>query len=218
MHEVHDNIELGKKILEENDHIASHNREKFAEKKLYVVNLMGSPGSGKTSLLEKTIAALKDRKIGIIEGDLEGDDDRRRVEAAGAAQSVQINTAGACHLLATQVGHAFEHIEDGTIDLLFIENVGNLVCPADFDLGENAKVAVIGVTEGADKPTKYPLMFRKAEVLILNKMDILEQSGCSIEALKENIRKVNPEATVIELSSRTGEGVDKWLDWLQERA
>lgn len=218
MHEpLSEEIEISRRILEANEQSAARNRELFAKHGLFAVNLMGSPGAGKTSLLEKTIPELTDLRVAVVEGDIEGEQDRERVVSAGASCAVQINTYGACHLLAHQAEHALEELDLAGVDLLFVENVGNLVCPAEFDLGESARVMVLGVTEGGDKPLKYPLMFRKSEVLLLNKMDIADMSGCDIEALKENVRKVNPEIEVIELSCRTGEGLKRWIGWLRDR-
>ena len=208
-------IEIGKNILEANMKSAESNRALFHQHSISVLNIMGPPGSGKTTLLEKTLKLLRGVRVGVIEGDIEGDVDKKRVLAAGAAQAYQINTFGACHLIAHQVEHALEHIELGDIDLLFIENVGNLVCPAEFDLGETAKVVVIGVTEGADKPLKYPLMFHKAQAVVINKVDIVEHSGCDIDELKGNIRKINPGINIFETSSRTGEGIEGWVKWVK---
>jgi hydrogenase nickel incorporation protein HypB len=218
MHEpLSEEIEISRKILEANEQSAQRNRELFAKNGLFAVNLMGSPGAGKTSLLEKTIPELGDLRIAVIEGDIEGEQDKERVAGAGACSAVQINTYGACHLLAHQAEHALEELNPGSVDLLFVENVGNLVCPAEFDLGESARVMVLGVTEGGDKPLKYPLMFRKSEVLLLNKMDIAQFSGCDIEALKANVKKVNPQIEIIEISCRTGEGLERWTDWLRRK-
>jgi hydrogenase nickel incorporation protein HypB len=217
MHEeASEEIEIGRRVLEANEESARRNRDFFAKRRIFVVNLMGSPGAGKTTLLEKTIPALAGIRVGVIEGDIEGEADRKRVELAGAAVTFQINTHGACHLLAHQIGHALERINLDTIDLLFIENIGNLVCPAEFDLGESARVMILGVTEGADKPLKYPLMFRKSHALILNKIDLLAQSGCDVKALKKNVRRVNPALAIIELSCRSGNGIEEWLKYLRE--
>jgi len=207
-------IDIGKNVLEANRQSAEHNRKLFTTHGISAVNLMGPPGSGKTTLLERTLKLLPGVKVAVIEGDIEGDVDKKRVLDAGALQAYQINTFGACHLIAHQVEHALEHLELADIDLLFIENVGNLVCPAEFDLGETAKVVVIGVTEGADKPLKYPLMFHKSQAVVINKMDILEHSGCNIDELKENIRKINPYIKIFEVSSRTGAGLDGWARWV----
>lgn len=218
MHEpVSGEIDISRKILEANEQSARRNRELFAKHKVFMVNLMGSPGAGKTALLEKTIPALRDMRVAVIEGDIEGEQDKKRVESAGAACAVQINTYGACHLLAHQAEHAIEEMNLKAVDLLFVENVGNLVCPAEFDLGESARVMVLGITEGADKPLKYPLMFRKSEVLLLNKIDLIELCGCDLEALKDNISRVNPDINIIEMSCRTSEGIKDWVRWLREK-
>jgi hydrogenase nickel incorporation protein HypB len=213
---MHDSeeIDIGRNVLEANSISAEHNRKVFAEYRILAVNIMGPPGSGKTTLLERTVKLLPAVKVAVIEGDIEGDVDQKRVLAAGASQAYQINTFGACHLIAHQVEHALEHLELADIDLLFIENIGNLVCPAEFDLGESAKVMVIGVTEGADKPLKYPLMFHKSQAVVINKIDIVEQSGCNIDELKKNIRRINPYIKIFEVSSRTGQGLDAWARWV----
>jgi hydrogenase nickel incorporation protein HypB len=218
MHEpLSEEVEISRKILEANEQSARRNRELFAKHKVFMVNLMGSPGAGKTTLLEKTIPVLQDVRIAVVEGDIEGEQDKKRVEAAGAALAVQINTYGACHLLAHQAEHAVEELDLSSVDLLFVENVGNLVCPAEFDLGESARVMMLGVTEGADKPLKYPLMFRRSEVLLLNKMDLADMCGCDIGMLKENVTRINPDIRIIELSCRTGEGIEDWIKWLREK-
>ena len=218
MHEpLSEEVEISRKILEANEQSARRNRELWAKHKLLVVNLMGSPGAGKTALLEKTIPALSDLRIAVIEGDIEGQQDKKRVEEAGAACAVQINTFGACHLLAHQVQHAVEELDLSSVNMVFVENVGNLVCPAEFNLGESARVMVLGVTEGADKPLKYPLMFRKSEVLLLNKMDLSDVCGSDIGVLKDNVTRINPDIRIIELSCRTGDGVLNWIEWLREK-
>jgi hydrogenase nickel incorporation protein HypB len=218
MHEpLSEEVEISRRILEANEECARRNRELFAKRGVFTVNLMGSPGAGKTALLEKAIPALGGLKVAVIEGDIEGEQDRERVEAAGAVSAVQINTYGACHLLAHQAEHALEELDLEAVDILFIENVGNLVCPAEFDLGTSASVMMLGITEGADKPLKYPLMFRKSEVLLLNKMDLIELCGCDIGALKENVARVNPDIRILEISCRTGEGIEDWIGWLREK-
>ena len=218
MHEpLSEEVEISRKILEANEQSARRNRELWTKNKLLVVNLMGSPGAGKTALLEKTIPALSDLRIAVIEGDIEGQQDKKRVEEAGAACAVQINTYGACHLLAHQAEHAVEELDLNSVDLLFVENVGNLVCSAEFDLGESAKAMVLGVTEGADKPLKYPLMFRKTEVLLLNKMDLCDVCGSDIGVFKDNVTRINPDIRIIEISCRTGDGIGDWIKWLREK-
>ncbi len=211
-------IEVGKNILEANQKSADRNRGFFVRKKIFVANLMGPPGSGKTTLLERTLPKMRDVKVAVVEGDLEGDVDKVRVMKAGAIEAYQINTKGACHLIAHQVEHALEHMELDGIGIIFIENVGNLVCPAEFDLGETTKVAVLGVTEGVDKPLKYPLMFHESDAVVINKMDLLEYSGSDIVMLKENLRKINPSIEIFEVSSRTGDGIDEWVGWLRKKA
>lgn len=219
MHEpLFEEVDISRRILEANEESARRNRELFAEQGVFAVNLMGSPGAGKTALLEKTIPLLENLRVAVVEGDIEGQQDRERVEAAGAAKAVQINTYGACHLLAHQAEHAIDEMNLAGTDILFVENVGNLVCPAEFDLGECVRVMVLGITEGADKPLKYPLMFRRCAVLILNKMDLADRCGCDVDMLKSNVLKVNPDIRILELSCLTGEGVGDWVKWLCEEA
>lgn len=178
--------------------------------------MMSSPGSGKTTILERTIEHLNDRlKIGVIEGDLYTDQDAERIEKKGVAVK-QINTEGACHLDAGMVGKAFSEIGSNQLDLVFIENVGNLVCPAEFDLGEDYRAAVISTTEGNDKPTKYPLLFFQAAVVLVNKIDLLPYVDFDLDRLREDIRKINPAARIFKISGKTGEGVEDWCGWLLE--
>ena len=194
--------------------LARKNRGVFQSQGLLVINLMSSPGSGKTTLLEKTIEYLGDRlKIGVIEGDLYTDQDARRIEQKGV-RVIQINTEGACHLDAGMVGKAFAELPGDDLDLLFIENVGNLVCPAEFDLGEDFKAVVISTTEGNDKPLKYPLIFREARVILLNKIDLLPYTDFSLERFREDLAQINPTAPVFLVSGRTGQGIKEWNEWL----
>ncbi|NLW64568.1 MAG: hydrogenase nickel incorporation protein HypB [Syntrophomonadaceae bacterium] len=202
-------------ILGANDLLARRNRGIFARQGTLVVNLMSSPGSGKTTVLERSIDHLHDRlRLGVIEGDLYTDQDARRIEKKGVPVK-QINTQGACHLDAGMVGEAFASIGEN-LDLLFIENVGNLVCPAEFDLGEDFKAVVISTTEGNDKPSKYPLVFREARVVLLNKIDLLPFTDFSVEQFREDMVKINPQAPVFMVSGRTGEGFEEWIAWLLE--
>lgn len=210
-------IEVGRNVLEANQKSAERNRVIYAQHGIFAANLMGPPGSGKTTLLEKTIPMLTGIRVAVVEGDLEGDVDKVRVLNAGARQAHQINTYGACHLIAHQVEHALEHLNLDDADLVIVENVGNLVCPAEFDLGSNARVAVIGVTEGVDKPLKYPLMFHKSGAVVINKMDLLDLSGTNIDDLVGNIQKIHPGIEIFKLSSRTGEGLDAWVQWLKDK-
>lgn len=177
---------------------------------------MSSPGSGKTTLLCKTIQALGDQPLAVIEGDQQTSADADRIRATGA-RAIQINTGKGCHLDAQMVGHAMDEIRPKTGSVLFIENVGNLVCPAAFDLGEDAKVAILSVTEGEDKPLKYPDMFTAAKLAILNKADLAPHCDADLDAYRANLRRVNPDIDIITLSARTGEGMGEWLDWIKAR-
>ncbi len=209
-------ISVVKNILAANDRIAQENRAIFDEHKLLVFNLMSSPGAGKTSLLEKTILALKDHlKIGVIEGDIQSSQDAERIAETGAPV-VQINTGGACHLDGNMIRDTFHEFDFDALDLLVVENVGNLVCPAEFKVGEDFKVMILSVTEGEDKPAKYPLMFHESKALLISKIDLLPYVDCSVERIREEALKVNPDLVIFEISCKTGEGLDAWCDWLKE--
>lgn len=209
-------VSVVKNILEANDRIAQENRAIFDEKDLLVFNLMSSPGAGKTSLLEKTIDALKeDLKIGVIEGDIQSSQDAERIAEKGIPV-VQINTGGACHLDGNMIRDTFKEFDFDALDLLVVENVGNLVCPAEFKVGEDFKAMILSVAEGDDKPAKYPLMFHESKVLLINKIDLLPYVDCSVEKIKEEALKINPEMTIFEISCKTGEGLDAWYNWLRE--
>ena len=211
-------IQVMKNILGENDNIAAANRAMFAEKKVYVLNLLGSPGAGKTSLLEKTIAKLKDElKLAVIEGDLFTAKDAERIERQGVPV-VQINTAGGCHLDAPMVQKAASSLDLDAIDLLIVENVGNLVCPAEFAVGEDDKAVVLSITEGDDKPLKYPLVFKESAAALLNKVDILPYCNFDMASAKSDITALHPGIKVIELACTTGQGVDEWCAWLKGKA
>jgi hydrogenase nickel incorporation protein HypB len=202
-------------ILEANDRIAAENKKLFKESGVYVINLMSAPGAGKTSLIEKTIQELRgDLKIGVIEGDIAGFDDARRISNLHVPV-VQINTGGACHLDANMISEVLGDLPLKELDLLIIENVGNLVCPAEFKVGENIKVMLLSIAEGDDKPLKYPLMFEESSALILNKMDLLPHTNASIEKIRKNSLSLNRKLKIFEVSCRTGEGVGKWVKWLQ---
>lgn len=204
-------------ILEANEALAEHNREHFAEAGVCVVNLMSAPGAGKTSILERTIEALRsDYRIGVIEGDLMTTLDADRMTALGIP-AYQITTGSVCHLDSRMVHRALDHFPIAGLDLLVIENVGNLVCPAEFDLGEGLRVMVYSTVEGAEKPKKYPVMFHAAEVVLLNKVDLLPYAGVSLEELTRNVREVNPGAEIFPVSCRTGEGIEAWVAWLRRR-
>jgi hydrogenase nickel incorporation protein HypB len=209
-------IQLNSNILGANDLLARKNKKMFQDHNLLVINLMSSPGSGKTTILERTLELMDDRlRLGVIEGDLYTDQDAQRIEKKGA-QVVQINTQGACHLDASMVGKAFQELSVEGLDLIFIENVGNLVCPAEFDLGEDFRTVVISITEGNDKPLKYPLIFREARVILVNKIDLLPYTDFSLDKFEKDIARINPAAEVFLLSGRTGQGMEDWIKWLIE--
>jgi len=205
------------KILEANDRIALENRKLFDRANVFVVNLMSAPGAGKTSLLEKTLAADTGLKIGVIEGDIAGSDDAERIEKLGAPV-VQINTGGACHLDANMIYEVLGDLPLETLDLLFIENVGNLVCPAEFKVGEDLKVMLLSITEGHDKPLKYPLMFQESSALILNKTDLAPYTNVDMNKIKRDALSLNPAINIFEVSCRTGEGIGAWTAWLKAKA
>ena len=210
-------ISVVKNILEANQRIAEENRRRFFQNRLLVINLMSSPGAGKTSLLERTIQSLKEGvRVGVVEGDIQSTYDAERIGQTGAPV-VQINTGGACHLDSNMIQEALKDLDLARLDLLFIENVGNLVCPAEFNLGEDFKAMILSVAEGDDKPLKYPLMFHESRVLIINKIDLLPFCDCSPEVIEERARKINPHLTIFRVSCRTGEGLDRWTGWLREQ-
>ena len=207
-------VEVEQNLLSKNDHFAALNRAKLNKKNIAAFNLVSSPGSGKTSLLTRTIENLhKNCSIAVIEGDQQTDNDAARIREAGA-QAIQINTGKGCHLDAHAVGHAIEKLNIQNTSLLFIENVGNLVCPAAFDLGERAKVVVLSVTEGDDKPLKYPDMFRASKLMLINKIDLLPYVDFDPGKTIEYARRINPDIEVILLSAKTGEGFEQWRQWL----
>lgn len=201
-------------LMEANEIAAEKNREIFDQRGAFVVNLMSGPGAGKTSLLERTLAKLKDSfSLAVIEGDIAGTDDAERLEPFGAP-IVQINTRGACHLDSAMVFQAIEQLPKTPFDLVIIENVENLVCPAEFAVGEDAKVMLLSTPEGHDKPKKYPLMFLESELCLINKIDLLDQVNFDIKKAKQEIQEVHPDITIIEVSCKTGEGIDLWIEWL----
>ena len=208
-------IDLHQPILARNDRLAERNRGYLQAKGLVALNVLASPGAGKTTLIEKTVAALaKDFPAAVIVGDLATANDARRIHAAGAPV-VQITTGTVCHLDAEMVARGLEQLDLTGRRLLIVENVGNLVCPADFDLGEQVRVVLVSVTEGEDKPLKYPPMFRSAQVVVITKTDLAAATSCDLPALRQNVRAVAPQARVFELSARSGEGLDAWLAWLR---
>lgn len=209
-------VTVERKILKKNDEIAAENRQIFKKNKLFTINLLSSPGSGKTSLLEKTIEQLNNSiKIGVVEGDVQTDNDAQRI-AKYNVPVVQIVTNGGCHLEAKLVQNALENFDLSTLELLVIENVGNLVCPANYDLGEDNKIVMLSTTEGDDKPSKYPSMFRVSDVMIVNKTDLLEYVDFDMNKVREHAYTINPNLEIIELSCKTGEGLDVWIDWIRD--
>ncbi|CAB1369423.1 hydrogenase nickel incorporation protein HypB [Denitratisoma oestradiolicum] len=207
-------VRVEQDILEKNAVLARINRERLAELGVFALNLVSSPGSGKTTLLVKTIQALAGRlPLAVVEGDQQTSQDAERIRAAGAP-AVQINTGKGCHLDALMVGRALARLPLADGGVLMIENVGNLVCPAAFDLGEAHKVVILSVTEGEDKPLKYPDMFRAASLMLLNKCDLLPHLDFDVDQAMAYARRINPALRIIQVSARSGEGMDDWLDWL----
>ncbi len=210
-------IQVRRKVLTENDRLAEIIRKKLKDKGIVALNLVSSPGSGKTSLLEKTIGALKDQiEMALIAGDVQTENDADRLRAAGGKLVFPVVTGGACHLDARMITKALENLDLQNLRLLFMENVGNLVCPSSYDLGENMKVVMVSVTEGDDKPLKYPAMFRKSSVLIINKIDLLSHCDFDLEKLKANALRINGGLRIFEISCRTGAGIQNWYDWLAD--
>lgn len=207
-----------KNILGANDEIAAHNREHFAERGVVVMNLMGSPGSGKTTLLEQTLARLVGKlRVAVIEGDLFTAKDAERIDRLGV-DVIQINTAGGCHLDAAMIQKACATLNLDALDLLIVENVGNLVCPAEFDIGENFKVVVLSITEGDDKPLKYPLIFKESAAAVLNKIDLLPFTNFNLQSAREDLSTLHPTIKIFETSCTRATGLDDWTAWLLERA
>jgi len=207
-------VQIEQDILARNEAYAGANRLRLAERGIFALNLVSSPGSGKTTLLCRTIAMLEARAIAVIEGDQQTSRDAERIRATGAA-AIQINTGKGCHLDAHMVGHALEKLAPQEDSLLLIENVGNLICPAAFDLGEAHKVVILSVTEGEDKPLKYPDMFRVASLMLLNKVDLLPHLAFDVDAAVGYARRVNPDIRVIRVSATSGAGMGEWLDFLR---
>ncbi len=208
-------VEVITKILDANDRQAESNRKHFDEHGILAVNLMSSPGSGKTTLLEKTIQALKGQlNIGVIEGDLETNRDAERIKAQGAP-AYQISTGQACHLDAFMVHEGIHHLPLKDLDIVFVENVGNLVCPASYDIGTHINVVLLSVPEGDDKPAKYPVMFRSADLMLITKIDLLPYFDFDVEKAVSEARQLNPKMDVIQISTKTGEGMDRWISYLK---
>jgi hydrogenase nickel incorporation protein HypB len=211
-------VKVERDILSRNDAVARLNRKVLAAHHTFALNLMSSPGSGKTTLLVRTLNELKaGTPCAVIEGDQQTDLDAKRIEATGV-QAVQINTGKGCHLDAAMVGGAFRQLSPPQDGVLFIENVGNLVCPASFDLGENAKVVVVSTTEGEDKPLKYPDMFAVADLVLVNKIDLAPHLDFDLATLEAHVQRVRPGVRILRVSAKTGEGFEAWLDWLRSRA
>ncbi|MBW2057098.1 MAG: hydrogenase nickel incorporation protein HypB [Deltaproteobacteria bacterium] len=210
-------IPLVQKVLEANQRIADENRRLFEEAGVLAINLLSGPGAGKTSLLEKTIDGLKDRyRFGVIEGDIQSTRDAEKIASTGVPV-VQINTGGACHLDGNMIREALEQLDLGSLDILVVENVGNLVCPAEFDVGEDFKVMLLSLPEGDDKPLKYPLIFHESSLLLINKIDLLPHLECDVEKIRNESLKLNPRLGILEISCKTGEGLQPWFDWLTSR-
>ena len=204
-------------ILEANERLAEDNRRIFRQAGLLVINLMSGPGAGKTSLLERTIEALQDEiRIGVIEGDIQSSYDAERISQKGV-QVVQLNTGGACHLDGNMIKSSLDALDLDTLDLLVVENVGNLVCPAEFNVGEDMKAMILSVPEGDDKPLKYPLMFQESRALLINKIDLLPYVNCDVGKIRERALQLNANLEIFEISCRTGEGLDGWADWLRQQ-
>ncbi|MFA5239121.1 MAG: hydrogenase nickel incorporation protein HypB [Phycisphaerae bacterium] len=212
-------VDIGRKILIANEEYALKNSQFLTEQKKLCLNMISSPGSGKTTILVRTITDLKDKiKIGVIEGDIQTDLDAKRIKAT-KAPAIQIETGGSCHLSAAQVSDALENLPISTLDLIFIENVGNLVCPSAFELGEWGKIAVLSVAEGDDKPAKYPAIFAKSKALLINKIDLLDagaQIDFDIERAKADAGKLNKDIAIFPVSARTGQGMAEWYNWLED--
>lgn len=210
-------VEVEQKVLNENQRMAQELRRRFAENQVFCLNLISSPGSGKTSLLERTLAAFPpETRVAVLTGDIQTENDARRLQQFGFPAR-QITTGGTCHLDARMID---KHLEDwglDRLDLLLIENVGNLVCPSSYDLGEHAKIVLLSVTEGEDKPLKYPSIFAKSEVMVVNKIDLLPYVSFNLPQARENASRVHPGIEIIELSCTTGQGFNQWMNWLKAR-
>ena len=210
-------IDINKPILEKNDKLAAELRQRFADNHVYVVDLLASPGSGKTSTILATIDALRDEfNIAVIEGDIASTVDAEKIKAQGIP-AVQINTGGACHLESAMLKRAIDVLDLERLDLIIIENVGNLVCPTDFDLGENAKIMILSVPEGDDKPLKYPTVFQVSDAIVLNKVDTMPLFDFDREAFEAAVHELNPHAPLFPIAATKGDGVEEWASWLADR-
>ena len=208
-------LEIKQSVFADNDKRAEELRKELKEKKVFLLNLMSSPGSGKTTTLSRTIEQLKDEmKIGVMEADIDSDVDARTISELGV-KAIQLHTGGMCHLDADMTAQGLRGLETGDVDLAVLENVGNLVCPAEFDTGAVKNAMILSVTEGDDKPLKYPLMFSICDVVLINKIDVLPYFDFDMEKCEQNIKMRNPNARIIPICARTGEGIDKWADWLR---
>ena len=209
-------IEVKEGILSENDQLAEKLRSELRKKETFLLNLMASPGAGKTSLVLNTIEGLREEyKIGVIEADIDSKVDSEKVAAVGIP-AIQLKTGGFCHLDATMTRQGLDALDVDALDCIIIENIGNLVCPAEFDIGASKKAMILSVPEGDDKPQKYPLMFSVCDVLVVNKIDYMSLSDFNVDAMKERVLALNPKIEILELSCKTGEGMDGWLDWLKK--
>ncbi len=211
-------IEVRKNILATNAAMAAENRKRLAAQGVCMINVMASPGAGKTSVITKAIEGTRDRlNLAVIEGDIASEIDSLAIEAMDIP-AIQINTGGSCHLTASMVSSALDHLDLGALDLIFIENVGNLVCPAEFDLGETGRLVIASVAEGDDKPHKYPLIFRAVDAILVNKTDLVDHCDFNLDQFREVVGGLNPGAPVIELSCRESSGIDAWCGWLETKA
>jgi hydrogenase nickel incorporation protein HypB len=209
-------LDTKERVIEDNDKVAAEVRKKLSDKGVFLINLMASPGAGKTTTLVRTIKALKDRyRIGVMEADVDSDVDARAVSDAGA-KAIQLHTGGSCHMDADMTERGLDGLGLDDLDVVFLENVGNLVCPAEFDVGANKRVVILSVPEGDDKPLKYPLMFTVGDVLLINKYDTREIFDFDLDRLKKNVSELNPDMEVLPLSAKTGDGFDAWISWLTD--
>ena len=211
-------VQLNEDVLKDNNKAAEFNRDLFETYQVLVINMMSSPGAGKTTLLEETIRQLSGRyKIGVIEGDLATERDAERIRKAGA-KAIQINTNGGCHLDGRMITKVLPEFDLEDLDILFIENVGNLVCPSGYDLGQHHKITVLSIPEGNDKITKYPFMFKRTEMVLLNKIDLLPYLPFSVEEARRDLNQINPESELFEVSALTKEGITPWVNWIDSKA
>ena len=210
-------LEIKQSVFENNDREADKLRSELKKDKVFLLNLMSSPGSGKTTALQRTIAALKDEfRIGVMEADIDSDVDAATIEKTGA-KVIQLHTGGMCHLDAGMTRQGLEGLDVNDVDFAILENIGNLVCPAEFDTGSSKNAMILSVPEGDDKPLKYPLMFSICDVLLINKIDVLPYFDFDMEACEKYVRRLNPNMKIIPISARTGEGIEEWADWLREQ-